>query len=61
MDKKIINFDDTKNPKYKLYQYKSRNLTDNIDINKIVVQYLIRSFFVERIVNILLAVKILKK
>ena len=39
----------------------SPNLTDNIDINKIVVQYLIRSFFVERIVNILLAVKILKK
>ena len=61
MDKKIINFDDTKNDKYKFHQYKSPNLIDNIDTNKIAVQYLTSSLSVERIINILLAAKMLKK
>ena len=34
---KIIKFDDTQIEKYKFHQYKSPILTDNVDVNEIVV------------------------
>ena len=37
MDKKIINFDDTENEKWKFHQDKRPVLINDIDINKIVV------------------------
>ena len=51
--------DDTEIEKYKLYQHKNPILIDNIDVNKIVVSH--KFFIVKRILNILLAIKMLKK
>ena len=59
MDKKVIKFDDIEIEKWKFYQHKKPILIDNIDINIIVVQNQV--FLVKRILNILLAIKMLKK
>ena len=59
MDKKVIKFDDVEIEKWKFYQHKKAISIDNIDINIIVVQNQV--FLVKRILNILLAIKILKK
>ena len=60
MEKKIIEFNYTEIEKCKFYQHESLILIDNIDINKIAV-YLIRSLLLKRILNILLAIKVIKK
>ena len=57
MDKKIMNLDDTEIEKYKFQQYKRLISIDNREVNK---QYLIKSFLVKIILNILLDTKMLK-
>ena len=57
MDKKIMNLDDTEIEKYKFHQYKRLISIDNREVNK---QYLIKSFLVKIILNILLDTKMLK-
>ena len=59
MDKKIITFCDTEIEKLKFDQHKSPILINNIDINKIEVSNKV-SFGKKRILNILLATKIVK-
>ena len=59
MDKNIIKFDSTEIEKYKFHQHKSSFLIANIDINKIVVSSKVS--FGKRVLNILLAMKMLKK
>ena len=56
---KNIKFDDTEIEKSKFHQNKSSILIDNTDIYKIVVSNKIS--LVKRILNILLAIKMLKK
>ena len=57
MDKKIMNLDDTEIEKYKFHQYKRLISIDNREVDK---QYLIKSFLVKIILNILLDTKMLK-
>ena len=57
MDKKIMNLDDTEIEKYKFHQYKRLISIDNREVDK---QYLIKSFLVKIILNILLDTTMLK-
>ena len=59
MDKEIVKLDYTEIEKYKFHQHKIPFLIDNIDISK--KEYLLRSPLVKGILNILLALAILKK
>ena len=59
MDKEIITFDDTEIEKYKFYQYKISILINDIGINEIVVSN--KFPFDNKILNISLATKIIKK
>ena len=59
MDKKFIKFDDTEIEKYKFHQYKRPISIDNIDFDEIVVSNEIS--FDKKDLNILLAIKMLKK
>ena len=52
-----MNLDDTEIEKYKFHQYKRLISIDNREVNK---QYLIKSFLVKIILNILLDTKMLK-
>ena len=59
MDKEIIKFDDTEIEEYKFYQYKSSISINDIGINELVV---FNKFpFDNKILNISLATKIMKK
>ena len=57
-EKNNYNFGDTEIKKQKFHQYKRPISIKNMYINKIV--YLIRSLLLKRILNILLAIKLLK-
>ena len=54
-----MKFDDTEIEKCKFHQHKSPFLIDNIDINKMVVSSVVS--LVKRVLNILLAIKMLNK
>ena len=57
-EKNNYNFGDTEIKKQKFHQYKRPISMKNMYINKIV--YLIRSLLLKRVLNILLAIKLLK-
>ena len=59
MDKNIVKFEETVIEEFKFHQYKSPILINDIDINEIIVS---NEFpFDNRILNILLVTKIIKK
>ena len=59
MDKNIVKFDETEIEEFKFHQYKSPILINDIDINEIIVS---NEFpFDNKILNILLVTKIIKK
>ena len=59
MDKNIVKFEETEIEEFKFHQYKSPILINDIDINEIIVS---NEFpFDNKILNILLVTKIIKK